>query len=441
MEKWIKFFCLSFFSDKSSKEAAKRGYSNVFLGLFLTFALLWCGFVGGEMLPFAAHYKRSPDFRSTVHAVLSNPDISKRISAEVVDGCLEMHKGEDESSEELLIDTFKNDLDKQTYSVNGYNVIVDSRSADSLAEIEAYCVSNDGKNTEISYQDYLTLSEVARLNFDFKLRYTGNELKLSNEMVENHLSYLNTLGGENQSKAQEYVQELADGKITKNEYNLAIYKLFFINYYPDITDYESESEVPLLRNYYYHEYLKNSNGKYLFIFDDYIAASFETVSGLKTSFYGFYNGFENDTLIAGNDDQAMAEKKADEFIKDSFAAMAPLSMYAYAINVFSLIPFIALMPMVVALLAYSILKLRVAEIMLSFGAMFKIVGSYLWMSAVISAALTIMISFFASQSVLSVLPLLLLFVVLAIRALIYVINEDQLHKKQIEQSDIVQTEV
>ena len=249
------------------------------------------------------------------------------------------------------------------------------------------------------------------------------------------------MGGENQSKAQKYGQELADGKITKSEYNIAVYKLYFANYYPDIAEYESESDVPLLRNYYYHEYLKNSEGTYLFIFDDYIAASFETAGGLKTSFYGFYSGLDNGVLIAENADEATAEKQADEFVKDAFGAMAPLSMYAYAMNVFSLIPFIALMPMVVALLAYSILKLRAAEIMLSLGAMFKIVGSYLWFSAVISAALTILISFFVSQSALTALPLVLLFIALAVRALVYVINEDKLHKKQTERSDIVQTEV
>ena len=441
MKKWIKFFGLSFFSDKASKEAAKRGYSNVFLGLLLTFALLWCGFVGGEMLPFAARYNRSHDFQSTVHAVLANPDITKRISVEVVDGNVRMRREENENGEGLLVNTYLNDEDKQIYSVNGYNVVVDSRSADSLAEIEAYCVSNDGKSTEISYEDYLTLSDVARLNFDFKLRYTGNELKLGDDAVGKYLSYIDGLGGENQSKAQKYGQELADGKITKSEYNIAVYKLYFANYYPDIAEYESESDVPLLRNYYYHEYLKNSEGKYLFIFDDYIAASFETAGGLKTSFYGFYSGLDNGVLIAENADEATAEKQADEFVKDAFGAMAPLSMYAYAMNVFSLIPFIALMPMVVALLAYSILKLRAAEIMLSLGAMFKIVGSYLWFSAVISAALTILISFFVSQSALTALPLVLLFIALAVRALVYVINEDKLHKKQTERSDIIQTEV
>lgn len=437
MKKWIKFFCLSFFSDKISKEAAKRGYSNVFLGLLLTFALLWCGFVGGEMLPFTFRYNHTHEFRSTVHAVLSNADISKRISVDVVDGRLDMKREGTEAGEGLLVNTFKNDVDKQIYSVGGYNVIVDTRPADSLAEVEAYCVSNDGKNTEISYRDYLTLSEVARLNFDFKLRYTGNELKLTDEIVAGYASYLGSLGEEISSKAQGYEQDLAEEKITKSEYNLEIYKLYFANYFPDITDYESESEVPLLRNYYYHEYLKNTEGKYLFIFNDYIAASFETANGLKTSFYGFYNSLEDGALIAHDTEQAKADMLADEFIKGSFAAMAPLSSYAHAMNVFSLIPFIALMPMVVALMAYSILKLRDADKMLSFGAMFKIVGSYLWISAVISAVLTIAISFFVQQSVISVLPLLLLFVALAVRALIYVINEDKLRKKQTELSDIV----
>lgn len=437
MKKWIKFFCLSFFSDKISKEAAKRGYSNVFLGLLLTFAFLWCGFVGGEMLPFTSRYNHTHEFRSTVHAVLSNADISKRISVDVVDGRLDMKREGTEADEGLLVNTFKNDVDKQIYSVGGYNVIVDTRPADSLAEVEAYCVSNDGKNTEISYRDYLTLSEVARLNFDFKLRYTGNELKLTDEIVAGYTSYLGSLGEEISSKAQGYEQDLAEEKITKSEYNLEIYKLYFANYFPDITDYESESEVPLLRNYYYHEYLKNTEGKYLFIFNDYIAASFETANGLKTSFYGFYNSLEDGALIAHDTEQAKADMLADEFIKVSFAAMAPLSSYAHAMNVFSIIPFIALMPMVVALLAYSILKLRDVDKMLSFGAMFKIVGSYLWISAVISAVLTIAISFFVQQSVISVLPLLLLFVALAVRALIYVINEDKLRKKQTELSDIV----
>ena len=52
MKKWFKFFGLGFFSNKASREAARHGYTNVFLGFMLAIVFLWSGFVGGEMLPF-----------------------------------------------------------------------------------------------------------------------------------------------------------------------------------------------------------------------------------------------------------------------------------------------------------------------------------------------------------------------------------------------------
>ena len=70
MKKWFKFFGTSFFSHKAAKEAARRGYTNAFLGFVLALILLWCGFVGGDMLPFGAQYNSSADFKATVHAVL-----------------------------------------------------------------------------------------------------------------------------------------------------------------------------------------------------------------------------------------------------------------------------------------------------------------------------------------------------------------------------------
>ena len=50
MKKWLQFFTFSFFSHKTSKEAAHRGYTNLFLGLLLSFAFLW-GFLIALLLP------------------------------------------------------------------------------------------------------------------------------------------------------------------------------------------------------------------------------------------------------------------------------------------------------------------------------------------------------------------------------------------------------
>ena len=83
MKKWFKFFGLSFFSNKISKEGAKRGYTNFFVGLVLALILLWVGLVGGDMLPFGSHYDNSSDFKATVRAVLANPDENLRIDVQI----------------------------------------------------------------------------------------------------------------------------------------------------------------------------------------------------------------------------------------------------------------------------------------------------------------------------------------------------------------------
>ena len=440
MKKWVKFFICSFFSHKTSKEATQRGYSNLFLGLLLTFAFLWAGTIGGELLPFGARYQRAADFRATVHTVLANSDSHNSIEIEIQDGNLVAKKQGSESTATLLVNTFKSEGDRQVYSTHGYDVVVDTRPADMLAEVEAYCVSNDGKELEISYEEYLTLSDVAKLNFDFKLRYTGNELVLDDALVATYKAYVLGMDDEKKSEVEQLDSDLSAGKVTKSDYDKSIYQLYFATYYPSITEYESSSKVPLLRNYYYHQYIKTgSNSKYLFIFNDYMAGSFETSGGSSYSFYGFYNNMEEGKWIDEGMGEAERLASADEFVKTAFGAMAPITAYAHAMNIFSFIPFIALMPLVVALMAYSILKLRGVGGIKTFGDVAKIIGSYVWFSGIVSAVLTIALSFFVGAGLLTALPLVLFFVTLLVRSIIFAVNESKAFKKQLEQA-LPQTE-
>ena len=214
MKKWLRFFCLSFFSDKVSKEGARRGYTNVLLSLVLVFVFLWAGFIGSDMLPLKTHYNNSPDFKATVHALLANPELDKRIETEIKDGALTAMKNGEDSDERLLVNTYENELDRANYSLSGYNVIVDMHTADTLAEFEAYCVSNDGQGLTITYEEYLSLSAVARLNFDFKLRYTGKALELTDELIESCKAYIESLGTDAQVKYAELEGQLVESKIT-----------------------------------------------------------------------------------------------------------------------------------------------------------------------------------------------------------------------------------
>lgn len=441
MKKWFEFFFCSFFSHDISKKATKRGYTNVFCGFILALAFLLIGFVGGDMLPLGVHYKNSPDFAAAAYAVFANADVDKRIDAEIDNGSLRVKKHGGEYAESLLVNTFERASDKQDYSVNGYNVVVDSRPSDALAEIEAHCVSNDGKNTVISYQDYLTLSEVAKLNFDFKLSYTGNELELEDESVQGYRLYVDGLSDENKSLTEKLANDLAENNITRAEYNRAIYELYFENYYPEISEYESTSKVPLLRNYYYHQYISKGVTNYLLVFDDYMMGSFETAKGIDVTFYGFYSDLENGPLVVEGVDQSEAKASVDSFIKESFRSIWLLNVYAYIVNIISLLPFIALMLMVATLLTYSILRLRGIESVASLGAMFKIVGAFVWPSGLISAVFSVIIAFFVQRNMISVLPLVLFFAALVIRSIIFAVSENKIYMKQSEQQETEQREV
>ncbi len=435
MKKWFKFFCLSFFSNKISKEAEKRSYTSFFIGLILALVFLWLGFAGGDMLPFNAHYNRSPSFQATAHALLANVSAEKRITVEIQNNRLNAKKQGGEYGKELLVNTLENADDKQSYSVNGCEAVIDLRPADTLAEVEAYCVSNNGANLEITYQEYLALNEANKLNFDFKLKYTGKALELNGELVEGYKAYVEGLSEENKQATEKLASDFAESKITQAEYYRAIYELYFTNYYPSIKEYESSSKVPLLRNYYYHQYINKGISDYLFIFDDYLAGSFTTQKGIILSFYGFYSNVDNGILIAEGVEQAKANELVDKFIKSAYGSITSLSLYAHAMNTLSLAPFIALMPMVVTLLAYSLLKLRGVESINTLGSAFKIIGSYVWFSALISTVLTVIIAFFVQRSMINALPLVFFFITLAVRAIIFAVKESQAYIKRLEQQE------
>ena len=440
MKTWVQFFSLSFFSHKLSKEGTKRGYTNLLLGLILAFAFLFLGMFGGDMLPFGARYNRAPDFAETVHAVLANQSDAHHIEIEINKGVLKAKKQGGEYTESLVVNTLGNEADKQVYSVGGYDVVLDTRPANTLAEIQAYCVSNDGQGLEISYEEYLTLTAVAKLNFQFQLRYTGNPLVLDDQLIHSYKQYIATLGDEQKAEAEKLQQDLTAGAITKEQYDRSIYQLYFTNYYPSIAAYEGSSKVPLLRNYYYHQYIKAGKGKYLLIFDDYLAASFQTKGGQMYSFYGYYNNMEDGVLIDRGLEEDTANKAADDFIKQAFKAMAPITAYADGMNVFSLIPLIALMPLVVALLIHSIMKLRGVNSIRTFGDVAKIVGSYIWFSAFLSAAITVVLSFIMPPRLVLALPLVIFFVALVARSIVFTVTEAKAHKKRLEQM-ASQTEV
>jgi hypothetical protein len=69
--------------------------------------------------------------------------------------------------------------------------------------------------------------------------------------------------------------------------------------------------------------------------------------------------------------------------------------------------------------------------------MFKILGSYVWMSGLVSALLTLILSFFLQPNIVSTLPLVLFFVTLAVRSVIFAVREVRSFIKQTEEETVL----
>jgi hypothetical protein len=69
--------------------------------------------------------------------------------------------------------------------------------------------------------------------------------------------------------------------------------------------------------------------------------------------------------------------------------------------------------------------------------MFKILGSYVWMSGLVSALLTLILSFFLQPNIVSTLPLVLFFVTLAVRSVIFAVREVRSFIKQSEEETVL----
>lgn len=431
MKNWFKFFFLSFFSNKISKEGTKRGFTNLFLSLILTLVFLCVGIVWADFAPFSSHYDNSTGFKTTVRNALTNENPTKRVSILVENGEVKA-KTDGDFVDALVINTFKNQDDRNDYAQHGYHFIVDTRSADTLAEVEAYCQATDSSGTTISYEDYLSLNEVARLNFEFKLKYTGNELFLQDSTVSEYRAFVDGVSEQNKQLTKELYEQYESGDISKTEYDREIYELYFTNYYPSITAYENTSKVPLLRNYYYHELINKGEDKFLMIFGDCMIGSFETDGGIGVFFYGFYTNLENGELIKSNFNAEQTIDAVDDFIIDSYGATKDLNTYIYIMNIIRLVPIIALMVIVVAMLTSSILSLKGVEECRTFGAAIKIVGSYSWFSAVVTAIVTLITAFMVEKSVITVVALISFFVTTLVRSIIFMIGQIKQRKAELQ---------
>ena len=386
---WLKFFGLGFFSDKLAKEGARRNFLNFVLSFALAIAFIFCGLLASNVLPFSFHYKRASQFREVFAELCDSANLV------LENGILSADK---------RVNTF---TETPSTTTNGYNVILDVRPITALDDFDAYCLDGNGNRTE--YSDWLKYSDEVKENYKFCLDYTDRELVLDGDKAAVYEAFLNSSSGE---IAAEY-ESLQAQNLPEQDYWRGLYELYVRAYYPDLSSYETDGAAPRLRTYYYRTYLGDATlTDYLILFDNMIAGSFETDSGNRETFYGFFDGISVGKLNSDN---------IDAVVRDAFGNSLGVNVTVFLNNIFRFLPVLLLIPLFCALICW--IAFRAAKARKPYVDCLKIVGAFNVWSALLAAFGLFVCAYFTSLYVVNILPIPLFFAVILLRTVIFTATE------------------
>ena len=382
MKNRIKFFGLSFFSDKIASEAAKRSFATVFIGLLLSFVFFLFGYYGADVAPFATHYNNAGSYKEFIQAAFDNG----------VDVTVINHK----CTSGKVINTYSNEEDV-AYKKNGYNLIVDTRPSDTLIEFEQVAIKGE---SEIAYGEWIKLSDTEKQGYRLVTRYTDRELELSEEELKSYKQFLNS--DETLKKELDALDGAAD------DYGRQVYYLYVKNYYTKATSVYSGAKAPVLRDYYYANYIASGKAYYFYVFDDMCAGSFKTDNGVPVVFGGYFVKCADGKL---NDIHG--------FIKDTYYDTAGYTFTSYFVSAVSQLPMLVIIPILLGAVMWLAGKAVKDGWEKSFAGCYKTVCSFVWFSAFVAALVTFICGWFVAARVIHPYMIFIFAGLLLVRTAVY----------------------
>ena len=382
IKEWLKFFGLSYFSDKQASCAPQFGFIAVVLNIVLAFVFFMCGYYAADVVPFSAHYENATGYKRFIENAFSD-----RLEIKVSNGkavCDEKVNGY---------------ISDEGYGLNGYKLIVDTRPSDMLINFTQVAIKGE---SEISYEEYRELSDAQKKEYKVETRYTDSHLEFTEEATERYEAFLSA--DENLKKQYEELDKSA------GDYNEKLYYLYVKYYYTSANSIMYGAKAPVLRDYYYKNYIAGGKAYYLYIFDDMTAGSFKTDGNIPIVFGGYFKTCK-DGLITD----------MHGLIKDVYYDTAGYTFNSYFLSTTSLLPAIILIPLISALVMWGIGKAVKNGWEKTYGGCLKIIYSFAWVSALVTAILIFALGWAVSARLLYSLIPVVFGGLLIIRTAIYCI--------------------
>lgn len=414
MKDWFKVFGLSFFSDKSAERAPQYGFVSIVLSIMLSVLFFMFGFMAADVVPFSTHYDNSAQYREFIRNAFSDADISIEISGE-------------SAHSDKKVNTYTDESDKEKYSVNGYNLIIDTRDSNMLAEFYQVAVRDD---EEIDYGEYIKLPDKEKEKYSVKTVYTDRELELTAEKTAEHESYLAKITTEGDdafnSDAAAAYKALKEKELSQEEYRKEVYYLYVKYYFEKIESVLMSAKAPVLCDYYYLNFVLSGNENYLYYFDDICIGSFRTDKNIPSSFVGYYKDCADGKITVDS---------VGEFIKDVYYNSVGYSISTYFISAMQMAPGYVLIPVLLGLVLFVVCKAAKKRFGQRFSECYKIVNSFVWVTALLTALLTFVLAFFVFARKLYLFMPLIFALILIVRIAVFYITRSVKENALAEQAD------
>ncbi len=420
MISWLKFYFLGFFSDKYAEEGATRSFWNAALSFALMLVIISTGFFTGYVSSFKAHYSNAESYREFLYNAFG------KFSLEIKGGkaCAALDGAE-------FINGFTEDNE---YSVNGYRLVVDTRPAETaFDDVKIICKNSFGE--EISYEEYYSFEESKKKDYTVHVEYTGKNLDVTLKQSE-YENFLENRAGESGKTALAGLKEkLAKGDITEKQYADSVYVEYVKSYYPSLSRLERYGEAPTLKTYYLGMVTSRFSDKFLMILEDVCVGSFKTEKGLAVDFEGYFTEMPDKTTFGGNASGQDVKADADGFIMQSFESSSGFGYFIFFINFFKLIPIIFLVALILALALSLFGKYRLADDKYGLFGSFKVVSSFVLVSALVSFIASVALSFFCTRSAAYIATVIVFNVVLMLRTAVFIALGWFRHAKKIKEEE------
>ena len=128
------------------------------------------------------------------------------------------------------------------------------------------------------------------------------------------------------------------------------------------------------------------------VFSDAVVGAFHTNGGHAVSYYGFY-GAGSRTVLTGTETAEAAGKAACDFVHDCFYEASPFYLYMWLTGFMQMILYLLIMPLALALLLSSVMRVTGTDPGHGFGTALKEVGSWMWQAALLTVVAVLLLGF------------------------------------------------